>query len=165
MNREAISKTAVCYWSDEDDCYVVSSMIFHVCAGIGDTPEEAWTLFKYFLNETYIDYKEGRLAGYDKAGRPSKGGLGIHVRVQPTTKEDIDKLAKKFGISQGEVIDYLVNFHEIAVLPEKPAATKQGKARSTKTNGAKPVPIMKARNITRQRNKHVRQAGKARKAR
>jgi hypothetical protein len=146
MNRDAALKSAVCFWSQEDDCYLVDSLTFS-CPAHGDTPEEAWDRFNRFLNETYIDYKEGKLRGYTKAGRPSKGGLSMHVRVRPSTKDEIDKIAKKFGVSQGEAIDYLVNFHEIAVLPHKPGD------KPTKPNSMELPPqavsILKARNVTR----------------
>lgn len=133
MNREAIEKTAVCYWSNEDDCYIVDSLIFQRCAGTGNTPEEAWRQFKEFLNEMYIAYKEGKLSGYSKPGRPPKGAMGIHIRVQPSSKDRIDALAESYGISQGEVIDYLVNFQEIAVLPGKPEQHLQA-SRKTPNN-------------------------------
>lgn len=134
MDKQAIEKAAVCYWSAEDESYVAESLIFQRCGGTGDTREEAWRQFKEFLNEMYIAYKEGKLAGYAKPGRPSKGATGVHVRLQPSTKDRIDELAEQFGISQGEVIDYLANYQEVAVLPTKPG-----------TRSTKPISIAKVR--------------------
>lgn len=119
MNKETIEKTAVCYWSKDDDCYVAHSLTFHGCAGTGETLEKAEQLFKELLNKMYIDYQECKLAGYVEPSNAAEDG-GIRMQLKQTTKDRIDKLAEQFGITREQVVDYLVNYQEIAVLPMKP---------------------------------------------
>ncbi len=107
MNRKAIKLTALCQYDESDKTFTVSSPIFERVLGCARTEEEAWRLFNEILDETYVAYLEGNLAGYEKRGRPSKGNVDLHAQLKPEVKQIIDAKAKEFGISQGEVIAYL----------------------------------------------------------
>ena len=112
MNKKAITKTAVSYWSADDDCYVVRSPLSDRVIGIGNTQGEAWELFIKHLDSVYTAYLEGQLAAYEKPGRPRKGLVAFNVSLQPQTKERIVRLALEFNSTQGEVVDFLAFFQE-----------------------------------------------------
>ena len=126
MNKQAILNTAISYWSDDNDCFIVESPLFDRIAGVGDTPEQARTVFLQLLDDGYLAYLEGRVPGYDKPGRPSKGAIPVSYRLQPDTKSALSTLSKKLDCSQGEAIDYLVFRHKISEL-EKEQVGKQNK--------------------------------------
>lgn len=113
MKKDTIIKTAVCYWSNEDDCYVVASPLFLLTAGVGQTEQKAWMHFEQMLDDIYPDFAVGEVAGYEKPGRPSKGGVDLHAQVKPDTKREIAQLAQELGVSQGEAVDYLLFFHNV----------------------------------------------------
>jgi predicted RNase H-like HicB family nuclease len=115
MNLKAIKRTAVCAWSECDQCYVVESPLFDRCIGVGDTEAEADRIFAELLQDCYVMYLEDRLAGYKRPtgrsrGRPKKNGVAIHVSVQPETKNELASLATQLGCSTGETVDYLLRF-------------------------------------------------------
>lgn len=107
MNKKAIKMTALCQYDESDKTFTVSSPLFERVLGCARTENEAWRLFNEILDETYIAYLEGNLAGYEKRGRPAKGNVDLHAQLKPEVKQVIDKKAKELGISQGEVIAYL----------------------------------------------------------
>jgi predicted RNase H-like HicB family nuclease len=110
MKKEVIEKTAVCYWSNDDRCYVVESPLFDSIAGTGDTAAEAMTMFQTMLDDWYPDLMEGKVLGYGKSGRPAKGGVALNCLVRPESKDELGRLSKRLGISHGELVDYLL-FH------------------------------------------------------
>ena len=109
LKKETILKTAICYWSDEDDCYIVESPLFSPVIAGEETPEKAIKLYKNMLNTAYMELLKDNVHGF-KRGRPTKNGVELHVQVQPDTKQLIDELRKDIGLSQGEFID-LVTFY------------------------------------------------------
>jgi len=113
LSKDTILKTAVCYWSEEDECFVVESPLFPRTAGTGDNAQTAWKQFHELLSLAYEHLKDNNVAGYNKVGRPSKGGIELHIAVRPTTKELIGKISHELDISQGEVIDFLLFFFEV----------------------------------------------------
>lgn len=146
MNKRAITKTAVCYWSADDDCYVVRSPLSDRVIGIGNTQGEAWELFIKHLDSVYMAYLEGRLAAYEKPGRPRKGLVAFNVSLQPQTKERLVQLALEFSSTQGEVVDFLAFFHDVMktqdLVQKSPAepfelAHADSAADSSPTRGAK----------------------------
>lgn len=128
MKKKAIANTAVLYWCDEDACYLKESPLFDSVLGVGGTPEEAETTFSDLLDDAYEAYLEGRVPGYAKPGRPSKGGVSLNSDVQPTTKESIKQLSQQFDCSTGEVVDYLLfcwqNSAGISKAQQQPASNK-----------------------------------------
>ena len=108
MNKGAIRKTAICYWSEEDKAYIVESPLFETIAGVGATEKESRKIFDNLLDDAYEAYLEGRVPGYEKAGRPAKGRIALNADVKPEAKQFIKNLADDFQCSQGEVIDFLV---------------------------------------------------------
>jgi hypothetical protein len=107
MNKKGITKTAICRFDPKERCYIVQSPLFDRCIGAAKTEKQAWQIFYELLDEFYIAYLEGNLFGYEKAGRPRKGNVELHALVKPEIKKEITARAKDFGISQGEVIEYL----------------------------------------------------------
>ncbi len=108
MNKEAIRKTAICYWSEEDEAYVIVSPLFESIAGVGTTKTASMKVFNDLLDDAYEAYLEGRVPGYDKAWRPTKGYIALNIDVKPDTKQFIKSLTDNFKCSQGEIIDFLV---------------------------------------------------------
>jgi len=107
MNKKAIADTALCRYDETEQVYIVESPLFDRVTGVGETEIEAKRIFSELLDETYIAYLEGKLVGYDKRGRPSKGNVEFHAQVKPEVKAQISAKAKALGISQGDVIAYL----------------------------------------------------------
>lgn len=110
MNRKTIKNTAIARWSNEDDCFIVSSPLIDSVIGAGDSEMEAWKEFCNILDDAYEAYLEGALK-YDNPGRPAKNRIALNVDVQVRTKNTIKTLAKEKGCSQGEVVDYLLACH------------------------------------------------------
>jgi len=113
MKKETIEKTAVCYWSKQDDSFVVCSPLFDNIAGTGETAQEAMEMFQDMLDDWYPSIAEGKVTGYDKAGRPMKGGIALNCLVRPENKKELGRLAKRLGISHGAVVDYLLFFYQV----------------------------------------------------
>jgi 3',5'-cyclic AMP phosphodiesterase CpdA len=124
MNKDGIRKTARCRFDVKESVYIVESPLSDMVAGVSESADEAWAIFDDLLRETYINYLEGKLVGYDKRGRPSKGRVGHHAELSAETKKTLVALAKRFACSQGEVIDYLVWHHNFATMPGKPVGRK-----------------------------------------
>jgi predicted RNase H-like HicB family nuclease len=118
ISKDSIRRTAVCRWSDEDECFVVESPLFDRVIGTGYTAQEAQALFESMLDGAYAEIKAGNVIGYNKAGRPAKEGVQLNCRVKQHTHEGVAQLAKDLDISQGEVVDVLA-FHYL----NKPAAS------------------------------------------
>jgi hypothetical protein len=112
LKKEIILNTAVLYFDPKDECFVVESPLCDEVIAAAETKEEACQLFVEFLNDTYVDYLEGKLAGYQQPGRPSKDGATLHTRVKPATKDRLDKLSSQLGISLGELVDHLLFFYD-----------------------------------------------------
>lgn len=106
MNLDAIRKTAILQWSDEDEGYVIRSPLCRGVVACGDTKEEAQELFEDMLTEYYEDYKAGRLSPLI-VGRPPKNKESFNTRLDPEIKAALSSAAKGMGISSGELIEYL----------------------------------------------------------
>lgn len=113
MNKEAIRKTAICYFSPADKCFVVKSPLFDMVIGAEKTEKDAWEIFNDLLDATYVNYLEGKLAGYTKAGRPKKNRVSFHAEIKPESKGELKELSEKLSCSQGEVIDFLLFSHSL----------------------------------------------------
>ncbi|MBI4532527.1 MAG: hypothetical protein HY711_01160 [Candidatus Melainabacteria bacterium] len=110
MKKEALLRTGVCYWSNEDECHVAESPLFDRTAGVGATPEEAKAHFRQRVEDAYPYVQAGRVA--ERPGRPAKGGINVHMQVTPETKLALDKLVLELALSsQGEVVDFLLFFY------------------------------------------------------
>ncbi|MBP9811140.1 hypothetical protein KBF38_22740 [bacterium] len=115
MNKKAIADTALCRYDETEQCYIVESPLFDRVIGVGETESEAKQIFDELLDETYVAYLEGKLVGYDKRGRPSKGNVEFHAQVKPEVKAQISQRAKALGVSQGDVIAYLAAVADLKV--------------------------------------------------
>jgi predicted RNase H-like HicB family nuclease len=109
LSKETIFRTAICYWSADDQCYVVESPFFPAVIAAEKTSEKTFKLYKSMLNKAYEELLRDNVHGF-KRGRPAKHGVEVHIQVQPNTKKIIDGLRKEIGLSQGEFID-LVAFY------------------------------------------------------
>jgi predicted RNase H-like HicB family nuclease len=114
--KGSIEKTAVCFWSTDDDCFVVQSPLFSRVIGIGPTAKEAKANFLQVLERAYEHLKSGKVRGYTKSGRPSEGGVYTHCIIRPETKDGLEAHAKLLGLSQGQMIDYAFFFYEKKLL-------------------------------------------------
>jgi predicted RNase H-like HicB family nuclease len=113
MNKKAIKKTAVLYWSEKYRQFMVRSPLLDGVLGVGDSEDEAWATFDDILEDAYGAYLEGRMKHvYDKPGRPVKDTVALNSDVKPTTKNEIKRLADSFGCSLGEAIDFLLFYHQ-----------------------------------------------------
>jgi hypothetical protein len=111
MNKEAIIKTAITTWSDEDQCFVTESPLADTMSGAGDTAEESCQAFLEMVEANWEAYQKGKHALYPRPGRPKKGKVRITAEIDPEFKEALAIMAKDFGISQGETIEYLYSFY------------------------------------------------------
>jgi predicted RNase H-like HicB family nuclease len=112
IKKDAIRKTAVTYWSDEDNAFIVESPLFTNIAGVAETRAEAFSIFEDMLDTAYEHLKNDNVVGY-KRGRPAKGGVDFHCQVQQPARDEITKLAKKLGgISQGETVEFLLHYYQ-----------------------------------------------------
>lgn len=136
MNKEAIKNTALCYHSTTERCFIVESPLFDMVIGAAPTEKEAWEIFNDLLDETYVNYLEGKLAGYTKAGRPKKNRIGFHAEVKPESKESLKELADKLACSQGEVIDFLLFSHSVKPTIKTTKPVQQQRRSVAKKTGA-----------------------------
>ncbi len=125
MNKSAIKKTAVL--SKEDGCFVFESTLLPNCIGAAPTQKEAWEHFVHHVDDTYVEYLEGRLASYAFPGRPSKSLQPISLRVKEHTKKIIAEATEEIECSQGEFIDYLVAYWEAGKSEKKASVKKRRK--------------------------------------
>ncbi|MDX2107513.1 MAG: hypothetical protein SFY67_14020 [Candidatus Melainabacteria bacterium] len=125
MNKTAIKKTAVL--SKEDGCFVFESTLLPNCIGAARTREEAWEHFVHHVDDTYVEYLEGRLASYAYPGRPSKSLHPVSLRVKEHTKKVIAEAAEEIECSQGEFVDYLVAFWEAGKESQRASGKKRRK--------------------------------------
>jgi hypothetical protein len=128
MNKDAIRKTAVCRLDKDEGLFVVESPLWDICAGVDEDQARAWEIFNELLDAMYVEYLEGKGVGrYERRGRPSKGGTILNVSVRPSTKSEIETLAKQLECSQGEAVDFLCAFYSAA--QTMPAAGPKMKTR------------------------------------
>jgi hypothetical protein len=111
MKWKSIVKTAVCSWSDEDECFVVKSSLFPRIIGTDESARGAWTMFRSMLDDAFDDIGQDRVAGYKK-GRPARGGVNVHLQCRAETRDALAGLAAEFEVSQGDVLDFLMHFYE-----------------------------------------------------
>lgn len=112
IKKDAIRKTAVSYWSAEDNAFIVASPLFNNIAGVGETRDEAISVFEDMLDASYEYLKNDNAVGY-KRGRPAKGGVDLHCQLQPDARDEITKLGKALGgLSQGETVEYLLHYFQ-----------------------------------------------------
>lgn len=111
MNKKAIQSTAICFWSEVDQSFIVQSPLMGSILGAGDSRVEAMKEFKAILSDAYEAYLEGRMPA-DRVGRPAKNRAALNTDVLPDTKYRIRQLANEFDCSQGETIDFLLAHYE-----------------------------------------------------
>lgn len=113
MNKRAILNTAVCYFSTEDECFVVESPLLEISAGVGETQDEAQNNFESHVDTAYESYLEGRMKHiYGRPGRPSKGRVAFNADIKLKTKKQLKNLAAKLNCTQGELLDFLLLFFQ-----------------------------------------------------
>ena len=111
LSKEAIQRTCVTYWSDEEKCFVAESTLFECVGGVGDQEKTARENFEEMLADVYQEYEAGTLAE-DSLGKP-KYPSRLEADVKPETLYGITHLAELLGISNGEAIDHMVHFFQM----------------------------------------------------
>lgn len=107
IDRAKILKSAVCYWSTEDACFVMESPAWEMLVAAADTEAETRRLFETHLDDYITEALAGRLAPQSRPGRPLKGLESVGYRVKPEIKEAIADLAETLGTTQGEAVHFL----------------------------------------------------------
>lgn len=106
MNKDAILKTAIL--KQQEGKFTVLSPLCDALIGVGETREQAVLRFKTLVQDRYIAYVEGRLAGSQgKVGRPKKNCVEFHTQLKPEVKRDIVDMARELNLSQGDIIEFL----------------------------------------------------------
>ena len=109
MSLDLLRKTAVKYWSSQDELYVVRSPLSSA-TGTGDTEEEAWSEFEESLAMNFPDGVVGEL----------KTDLALDdARVSVIASNYLNQLSNKLGCDRGQAIEYLIMHHKVSVLPKK----------------------------------------------
>jgi DNA-binding transcriptional regulator YiaG len=121
LKKKTILETAVCYWSSGADCYVVESPLLSAVIAAEETPESAFSLYESMLENAWQSILKDKVHGFKK-GKSCKSGAELNTLVQPDTKQTIEQLREKLGISQGEFID-LVTFHYAKKCEPAPMST------------------------------------------
>lgn len=122
---------------------MVESPLLDGVLGVGDTEEEAQSIFDDLLSDAYLVFVEGRLsAQYDKPGRPSKGRSVFSAEIKPSTKTEIKKIAEEMGCTQGELVDVLLLFFKVR--RQDPARRPFQKSLVGKRNQDKAISAWKA---------------------
>ena len=119
LNTKSIESTLLCYWSEEDQCYVARSPLFLRTLGCGESRSEAINNFNESFAVMLEDYSRGQLSGYDGEERASES-VQLQTKVKHHTADHIKEQCEKLGLSEGEYLDYLVGFAEVAILPGEP---------------------------------------------
>jgi predicted RNase H-like HicB family nuclease len=116
MNFQRIARMAICYWSEEDQSYIVKSPIFGNAVGLGATPEEARNSFDASLAGAREAFEQGKLVTVQSSDSNLTNTISMQVEVQSRTDRTLHRLMKKLDCSQDEAIDYLALFFEHARL-------------------------------------------------
>jgi hypothetical protein len=113
FNPSLIKRTAVCYWSQPDDCYIARSPLFDLGMGMGDSREESLDSLEASLEAFTEDFKT----------HPYTEGAGhfeLHANARQRTITVLEQLSKKFQCSMDDALDYVIGYLLMAGLPEKP---------------------------------------------
>jgi anti-anti-sigma regulatory factor len=122
----AVMKMALCYWSDGDERYQVHSPLLELAVGEGDTPEEAWREFRQMVEEAR---REAEAPKKEEGPEYCVGEVPLRERVKPSTWNRLEELRRRFGCSRADVLAYLLDFHEVGCLPDKPGRPPLGSVR------------------------------------
>jgi predicted RNase H-like HicB family nuclease len=121
IKKQTIRASATCWWSEEDDAYLVESPLFPGCLVDAQSESEAWEEYDDALNELYIYLLENKALGHDAKGRPPKGTLvNVHMQIRPDSKKILSEMAAQHSLSQGEVVDWVL--HMAAHQTKKPSS-------------------------------------------
>ena len=108
MNREAILRTLMIERDPQSTYFICRSPLCPE-VGSGATKEEAISDFKHLLAERYVAFLEKRLSGQRKRGRPAKRNVDIHLQLKANVRTGLLALSQELDISQGEVVELLLN--------------------------------------------------------
>ena len=126
MNFDRITRMAICYWSDDDDSFVVESPIFNYALGMGDTPQEAFSEFEQWLAGAGDALAQGR--HITDTGRNVTDTLITEINSR--TDRTLHILTHKFNCSLNEAVDYLALHYEHSRLIDGSAAGREPSAQS-----------------------------------
>ncbi len=116
MNKQGIIKTAETRWDEVDQCYITKSPLAECISGCGDSPEEAFNVFLEMVEANWEAYKKGVHGIYNRRpGRPKgKEKVVVTIHIDPDVKKVIQRIAEKYGLSQGEAIEYAIGKLEVS---------------------------------------------------
>lgn len=118
MKKEAILATRLL--SQEDGCWLVTSSLLEASElgdqvlGADHDKAKALSVFEELLDDVLDGYRRGEIMPRNGPGKPKKNKVRLFADVSPSSRDAILALAKKLGVSQGEVLNYLVAFYEAA---------------------------------------------------
>lgn len=112
MNKDTILATAVTRWDAEDQCFLTRSILSEDIIGAGLTPTESSENFKASVEIHEAAYKRGQHPGYSTPGRPKRERVKTHLSLRPETKTDLARLADALNLTQGDLIDFVVDYYK-----------------------------------------------------
>lgn len=125
MKKSAIMSTLITRWQPDEAVegsgyWVVTSPLVEFSAlkglvlGAHRNPDEAKALFEDMLDDALEDYQQGLIGNRGGPGKPQKHKTGLHAEVASDVKLALSLAAKDYGLSQGEMIEFLWMFHKAA---------------------------------------------------
>lgn len=114
----SVKATAISFWDDDAECFIVHSPLLPTLFVEGDSEAEAHSAFDDMLVESFDQSKTA--ISRTKSGRPAKNGINIHAQITPETKRLMDDLSNLLDISQGELIDCATFAFDKSVKRRKP---------------------------------------------
>ena len=109
MRKKQIIDTAICYWSDLDESYVVESPFGIGLLGVGTSEAEARRRFLENVEETF--------AQTGAVGGPYRE---VKLVIDSRTESALYELKDRLGCSLGEALTYMSAYYRVAKLPKKP---------------------------------------------
>jgi hypothetical protein len=111
MNKDKVIKAAFCFY--RNDSFEVRSPFLPSGFGIGDTAEEAWTMFTKVVNEWDAD---------NNGNGPEPDRHEQTMRLRRETENVLYRIRDEFNCSLDEALDILAARYQFMVLPQ-PAVT------------------------------------------
>lgn len=100
----------VCFHKEYGEFIAESSLLPLVVIGVGKTKEEALECYKSHLESAYEELVKDNVAGYSDGVRLRNQPMYQQFAFTPTTKEALRKMAEELGLSECQVVDYLLFF-------------------------------------------------------
>lgn len=106
--KEAILDSAFCFWSQEDEGFVVRSVLAPKVIGTGDSETEAFQVFQEILEDYLSDLDQGKVDEPKRRGRPKSNKQEVHLTISENGKNVLAHLTTKHGLTAGEVTELAI---------------------------------------------------------